>query len=213
MIATFVTRRSRASTWRASAPRSRRSRRSAGERNVLFDFRPKVHPQLMENYYTPGAKLEGRCLYPVSPRARVVLRQGLLLPVHPRRGRRPDDVVARGSVEWRAVRVDAQAAGRTTGSFRSAAAAAKWSCSPGAGRRQRPRASRPAAGHSADGGALTWRCSDRRHCSSIRRSSTASRSRGRAAARSARKCSARPSRPTRWRCSARCSATPAAKSA
>jgi MoaA/NifB/PqqE/SkfB family radical SAM enzyme len=33
-------------------------------RNVLFDFRPKVHPQLMENYYTPGAKLEGRCLYP-----------------------------------------------------------------------------------------------------------------------------------------------------
>jgi MoaA/NifB/PqqE/SkfB family radical SAM enzyme len=34
------------------------------ERNVLFDFRPKVHPQLIENYYTPGAKLEGRCLYP-----------------------------------------------------------------------------------------------------------------------------------------------------
>jgi MoaA/NifB/PqqE/SkfB family radical SAM enzyme len=34
------------------------------ERNVLFDFRPKVHPQLMDSYYTPGAKLEGRCLYP-----------------------------------------------------------------------------------------------------------------------------------------------------
>ncbi len=33
-------------------------------RNVLFDFRPKVHPQLMDNYYTPGTKLEGRCLYP-----------------------------------------------------------------------------------------------------------------------------------------------------
>jgi MoaA/NifB/PqqE/SkfB family radical SAM enzyme len=33
-------------------------------RNVLFDFRPKVHPQLMDNYYTPGSKLEGRCLYP-----------------------------------------------------------------------------------------------------------------------------------------------------
>jgi MoaA/NifB/PqqE/SkfB family radical SAM enzyme len=31
---------------------------------VLFDFRPKVHPQLIDNYYTPGAKLEGRCLYP-----------------------------------------------------------------------------------------------------------------------------------------------------
>src|SRR5687767_9174150 len=34
------------------------------QRNILFDFRPKVHPQLMDNYYTPGAKLEGRCLYP-----------------------------------------------------------------------------------------------------------------------------------------------------
>jgi MoaA/NifB/PqqE/SkfB family radical SAM enzyme len=34
------------------------------KKNVLFDFRPKVHPQLVENYYTPGAKLEGRCLYP-----------------------------------------------------------------------------------------------------------------------------------------------------
>jgi len=33
-------------------------------KNVLFDFRPKVHPQLVENYYTPGAKLDGRCLYP-----------------------------------------------------------------------------------------------------------------------------------------------------
>ena len=34
------------------------------QRNVLFDFRPKVHPQLVDNYYTPGARLEGRCLYP-----------------------------------------------------------------------------------------------------------------------------------------------------
>ena len=34
------------------------------DRNVLFDYRPKVHPQLIDNYYTPGAKLEGRCLYP-----------------------------------------------------------------------------------------------------------------------------------------------------
>jgi len=33
-------------------------------KNILFDFRPKVHPQLIDNYYTPGAKLEGRCLYP-----------------------------------------------------------------------------------------------------------------------------------------------------
>jgi MoaA/NifB/PqqE/SkfB family radical SAM enzyme len=34
------------------------------QRNVLFDYRPKVHPPLIENYYTPGARLEGRCLYP-----------------------------------------------------------------------------------------------------------------------------------------------------
>jgi MoaA/NifB/PqqE/SkfB family radical SAM enzyme len=34
------------------------------QRNILFDYRPKVHPQLIENYYTPGATLEGRCLYP-----------------------------------------------------------------------------------------------------------------------------------------------------
>jgi MoaA/NifB/PqqE/SkfB family radical SAM enzyme len=33
-------------------------------KNVLFDFRPKVHPQLIDNYYTPGARLDGRCLYP-----------------------------------------------------------------------------------------------------------------------------------------------------
>jgi MoaA/NifB/PqqE/SkfB family radical SAM enzyme len=33
-------------------------------RNVLFDFRPKVQPQLIDNYYTPGAALNGRCLYP-----------------------------------------------------------------------------------------------------------------------------------------------------
>jgi MoaA/NifB/PqqE/SkfB family radical SAM enzyme len=34
------------------------------ERNLRFDFRPKVHPHLMATYYHPGAKLEGRCLYP-----------------------------------------------------------------------------------------------------------------------------------------------------
>jgi Fe-coproporphyrin III synthase len=34
------------------------------ERNILFDYRPKVHTQLMDSYYTPGTKLEGRCLYP-----------------------------------------------------------------------------------------------------------------------------------------------------
>jgi MoaA/NifB/PqqE/SkfB family radical SAM enzyme len=34
------------------------------QRNVLFDYRPKVHPPLIDAYYTPGTPLEGRCLYP-----------------------------------------------------------------------------------------------------------------------------------------------------
>jgi MoaA/NifB/PqqE/SkfB family radical SAM enzyme len=33
-------------------------------RGLLFDFRPKVQPQLIDSYYTPGARLDGRCLYP-----------------------------------------------------------------------------------------------------------------------------------------------------
>ncbi len=63
MIATFVTRDpglevARVRTQVAALQEKCRSR------NILFDFRPKVHPQLMESYYTPGARLEGRCLYP-----------------------------------------------------------------------------------------------------------------------------------------------------
>jgi MoaA/NifB/PqqE/SkfB family radical SAM enzyme len=34
------------------------------EKNVLFDYRPKVHTELIDSYYTPGTKLNGRCLYP-----------------------------------------------------------------------------------------------------------------------------------------------------
>jgi MoaA/NifB/PqqE/SkfB family radical SAM enzyme len=33
-------------------------------RNILFDYRPKVHAPLMDEYYTPGTPLAGRCLYP-----------------------------------------------------------------------------------------------------------------------------------------------------
>lgn len=39
-------------------------KRKCRERNVLFDYRPKVHQPLMDAYYTPGTPLEGRCLYP-----------------------------------------------------------------------------------------------------------------------------------------------------
>jgi MoaA/NifB/PqqE/SkfB family radical SAM enzyme len=34
------------------------------ERGIRFDMRPKVRDPLIEPYYTPGSKLEGRCLYP-----------------------------------------------------------------------------------------------------------------------------------------------------
>ena len=63
MIATFVTPDPGLDVARVRT-KVARSRRSAARTNVLFDFRPKVHPQLIDNYYTPGAKLEGRCLYP-----------------------------------------------------------------------------------------------------------------------------------------------------
>lgn len=33
-------------------------------RNIRFDMRPKVGPAILDDYYTPGAPLEGRCLYP-----------------------------------------------------------------------------------------------------------------------------------------------------
>jgi MoaA/NifB/PqqE/SkfB family radical SAM enzyme len=34
------------------------------ERKVRFDMRPKVGPAIINDYYTPGAALAGRCLYP-----------------------------------------------------------------------------------------------------------------------------------------------------
>jgi MoaA/NifB/PqqE/SkfB family radical SAM enzyme len=33
-------------------------------KGVRFDFRPKVWPSIIENYYRPGTPLLGRCLYP-----------------------------------------------------------------------------------------------------------------------------------------------------
>lgn len=33
-------------------------------KGLRFDHRPKVHEPLVNSYYTPGARLEGRCLYP-----------------------------------------------------------------------------------------------------------------------------------------------------
>ena len=38
--------------------------RARSMRNIRFDVRPKVAATLMEPCYTPGAPLQGRCLYP-----------------------------------------------------------------------------------------------------------------------------------------------------
>jgi hypothetical protein len=34
------------------------------QRRIRFDMRPKVTPAILDDYYTPGTRLEGRCLYP-----------------------------------------------------------------------------------------------------------------------------------------------------
>jgi MoaA/NifB/PqqE/SkfB family radical SAM enzyme len=34
------------------------------DRGIRFDMRPKVRPAILDNYYTPGTALAGRCLYP-----------------------------------------------------------------------------------------------------------------------------------------------------
>jgi hypothetical protein len=39
-------------------------REKCHRKHVLFDMRPKVVPALIDSYYTPGAVLAGRCLYP-----------------------------------------------------------------------------------------------------------------------------------------------------
>ena len=107
---------------RHAGPRTRRRHASAQkvaalqekcrERNVLFDFRPKVHPQLIDNYYTPGAKLEGRCLYPflharVSFSGKVYFCPFIRVEVGDLA-----KLVARGDLERRALRRYAETPGR-----------------------------------------------------------------------------------------------------
>ena len=82
------------------------------QRNVLFDYRPKVHSQLIENYYTPGATLAGRCLYPflharVGFSGKVYFCPFIRVEVGDLA-----DVVARGDLERSDVRRDAAAAAR-----------------------------------------------------------------------------------------------------
>jgi MoaA/NifB/PqqE/SkfB family radical SAM enzyme len=41
-----------------------RLERRCREKGIRFDVRPKVKPSTVDSYYTPGAPVEGRCLYP-----------------------------------------------------------------------------------------------------------------------------------------------------
>ena len=41
-------------------------REKCRSKGIRFDMRPKVVPELVQNYYHPGARLEGRCFYPFN---------------------------------------------------------------------------------------------------------------------------------------------------
>ncbi len=103
LIATFVTADPGVSPAAVAAKMSALDA-ACRERRIRFDYRPKVHQQLIEGYYTPGTPLRGRCLYPFL-NARVGFSgKVVLLPVHPDRGGRPLGIDARGSVERPALR-------------------------------------------------------------------------------------------------------------
>ena len=168
------------------------------ERGIRFDMRPKVRPAILDNYYTPGTPLDGRCLYPflyarVSFSGKAYFCPFIRVEVGDLTTQSLEEVWT--GETYVALRKKLR---RRTDCFPSAGAAARSSCPPEpAAARRRPS---PADGTwLALGGELTIDAGCTGHCSSTRRSSAASRSRGRAAARSARKCSARPSRRTRWR--------------
>jgi MoaA/NifB/PqqE/SkfB family radical SAM enzyme len=63
LIATFVTADPGISPAGVSAKVAALEARCRDKR-IRFDYRPKVHQQLIEGYYTPGTPLRGRCLYP-----------------------------------------------------------------------------------------------------------------------------------------------------
>ena len=104
--------RSRARRRARARARSPRSNASAGSATSCSTIRPKVHAPLIANYYTPGAKLEGRCLYPflharVSFSGKVYFCPFIRVEV----GDLTHEL-ARGGLERRALRRDATPAAR-----------------------------------------------------------------------------------------------------
>lgn len=62
-IATFVTHDPGVDGRRVAAQVARLEQ-GCREAGLQFDYRPKVGPRIMDDYYRPGAALQGRCLYP-----------------------------------------------------------------------------------------------------------------------------------------------------
>ena len=176
----------------AQVPRARHPLRHAARRSG----RPSS-----SRYYTPGARARGPLPVSVPLRARLVQRQGVLLPVHPGRSRRPDDAVARRGLDGRALRRRCGGSSSKKASFPVCRRCCKVEL-----------AAEPRDAALPDAAQEVARCRPRWTDISmlgaphaVRQSaarSAASPSRARAAARSARKCSARPSRRTRSRSAA-----------
>ena len=115
------------------------------ERNILFDYRPKVHPQLMDSYYTPGAKLDGRCLYPflharVSFSGKVYFCPFIRVEVGDL-----THIVARGDLERRALRRRCAGGCSSNGIFPVCRRCCKVELSPVPVRRDRGRLPRDGA--------------------------------------------------------------------
>ena len=106
----------------------------------------------MDSYYTPGTKLDGTLPLSVPARARVVFGEGLLLPVHPRRGRRPH-ASPRSKQVWNGERyVDMRRAAARARDFSGLPALLQGRAVAGARRRDRrhpasPRDSRDGRAH------------------------------------------------------------------
>ncbi len=144
VIATFVTRESGARR-RARARKGRRARREVPAAQHPVRLSPEG-PFAADRELLHARREAGRPLpLPVPPRARGFLRQGVLLPVHPGRGRRSRR--PRRSRRSGTGRPTSRCGGgcSNTASSRSAAAAARSSSRPSRWRSRFPRASRRGA--------------------------------------------------------------------
>jgi hypothetical protein len=121
-ISTFVTRDPGLSVARVQAQVEALSEKCRSH-NIRFDMRPKVRPAILRDYYTPGTRLEGRCLYPFL-HARTPFGGRHTSAVHPRGGRRPDN---NPWEVWTGEPYVASGGARERGPLRSAAGVAKSS--------------------------------------------------------------------------------------